>query len=124
GLLGFRNDSDRTRPAVAWSDIRLVEGDAGPVESPSITARGISLLNSFPSAQIDFDRRENYPDYTKFDSPTGKPAFVWWDNPGRPARLSLVTIAGARLSYDVPAIPEGAYLEFGVSHGTGIGDGV
>jgi hypothetical protein len=82
------------------------------------------LLDLLGTARRDFDRGEKYPNYEKFDTPTGQPAFLWRDCPARPARLSVVTVAGARLRYDFAALPEHSYFSLGVAHGTGVGDGV
>jgi hypothetical protein len=141
GTLVFRNDAPRTCQMAAWSDLQLTsatdstdstnsndmarppEQDAGFRGRP-LADRPISLMDLLSSARKDFDRREHYPSYEKFDSPTGQPAFLWCARPARPTRLSLVTMAGARLRYDFASLPAHSYLSLGVAHGTGVGDGV
>ncbi len=117
GTLVFRNVADRTRAGIVWAAVSLEEGEAKP-PAP------IDLLDLLETAHMGFDRTENYPNYDDFGTPGGKPAFIWWDNPARPTRLSLVTIAGTRAEFDLPSLPARASLVFAVSHGTGQGDGV
>jgi hypothetical protein len=124
GVLLFRNDAPRACEVAAWSDLELTSKDLRFTAGRPLADRGISLLDLLPSMRLDFDRTETYPDYEKFDTPSGKPAFVWRDCPARPARMSLVTVAGARLRYDFPSLPAHSYISFGVAHGTGVGDGV
>jgi len=117
GTLVFRNVGKRADAIVAWSDISIASG-------ARILAPGASLFDLFSRARLGIDLTEDYPNHEDFGTPGGKPAFIWWDNPARPARLSLVTLAGASLSYNFAALPERASLVFAVSHGTGAGDGV
>jgi hypothetical protein len=129
GTLVFGNESPRTCQPAAWSALELASQAASPhaggqTAGRPLDDRAVTLMDLLPSARQGFDRREHYPSYEKFDSPTGKPAFLWCDCPARPARMSLVTMAGERLHYDFASLSEHSYLSFGVAHGTGLGDGV
>ena len=122
GKLVFRNAADRTRAAVSFGAANLVSAGA-PAATPEV-----NLFESLSTARVsDFDlhRTEDYPNFENFGTPGGgKPAFIWWDNPALPTRLSLVTIAGARARFDLASLPARPSLVFAVSHGTGVGDGV
>ena len=118
GTLVFRNLGKREGPIIALSDVRI---RVGPPSPPV----GLHLFDLFAGSARSTDLTEDYPDHQNFGTPAdGKPSFIWWDNKARPARLSLVTLAGAGVSYQLDALPERASLVFAVSHGTGAGDGV
>ncbi len=128
GTLLVENTGGRAAGWIAWNRLRIVPKSA---QEPAVAAgglplarRAVSLIDLFSSARLEFDRQENYPNYAKFDSPTGKPAFLWRDCPACPSRASLVTMAGASLRYDFTSLPAPSYLSFGLAHGTGIGEGV
>jgi hypothetical protein len=125
GFLVFRNDAPRACEMAAWGSVELgPPGDQAPATHPLLAERPMSLLELLSTAGRSFDRTEVYPSYEKFDSPDGKPAFLWRDCPARPSRLSVVTLAGARLHYHFDSLPPRSYLSLGVAHGTHAGDGV
>lgn len=128
GTLLVENNAGREAALVAWSGLRIVPRSSvfSVPESPygiPLRERGWSLTNQFEDAQTTFDTSEVYPEYTRFDTPTGKPQFIRWATPTEPRRLSMVTIAGARVRFAIPALPRGAVLEVSASHGGDQGDG-
>ena len=116
--LVLENDADRVAAPIAWSNVTLAH--YSQTATPSTSRH---LLEHAESAPIEFDRTEVYPDYEHFDTPNGKPAFLQWTSYSRPYRLNLVTAAGARVRFTVPALPRGAVLQVSATHGATLGDG-
>ncbi len=130
GALVLENDSDPPGDSVAWSGLQVVLNPARDqslfeaAHGRPVRERGLGLLDQFDNALVSFDRSEVYPDYSKFETPTGRPVFLFWETQATPRRVALVTIAGARAKFSVPALPAHAALHVAVSHGTGLGDGI
>jgi hypothetical protein len=118
--LVFENASDRAAPHLEWSSLRVVSSsEALPQERADWR-----LLFQADSAATEFDRREVYPDYRRFDTPNGKAVFLQWTSRAQPPRPNVVTIAGARACFPVSVLPQGAVLQVSASHGATMGDGV
>ncbi len=78
---------------------------------------GLRLLPLLPRASVEFDRNEPYPSYERFATPDGQPVFL------SPARDLMVTIAGASVAFDLPALSPGSQLLFKVRLLAEMGDG-
>jgi hypothetical protein len=83
----------------------------------------IKLLPLLRNESISFNRGEPYRRYDVFETPTGKPAFIMPIVRGNAVRESLVTIAGARVRFDIPPIENNSLLSFGISTAFDAGDG-
>ncbi len=89
--------------------------------------RTLRLLDRFEEAEISFDRAEPYPNYARFDTPGGKPAFLFAAHPiqyGGDGHLTMVTIAGASVRWPLDPVPPASSLEVALSNLGTVGDGV
>jgi hypothetical protein len=82
------------------------------------------LLDSFDPALVSMDRSEPYADFSRFDTPTGRPAFLHLVGAGGVARFALVTLAGARVSFPLSGSETGHQLHFALAPALNIGKGV
>ncbi|MBI4481450.1 MAG: hypothetical protein HY652_01035 [Acidobacteria bacterium] len=115
-------------PVESWRDPRILVFRFANSRLYDVTPEwrdreSIKLLTLFERAQVDFDRTEVYPDYERFLTPTGRPAFSYLVARGDSLRDTLVTLAGATVKFPVE-IPARAFLEVGVSLILSVGDGV
>jgi hypothetical protein len=83
----------------------------------------IKLLPLLRDESISFNRNELYSRYDTFETPTAKPVFIMPMVRGNAVRESLVTIAGARVRFDVPTLEDNSRLAFGITTAFDAGDG-
>jgi Dolichyl-phosphate-mannose-protein mannosyltransferase len=83
----------------------------------------IKLLPLLRNESVSFNRGELYLRYDVFETPTAKPVFIMPMVRGNAVRESLVTIAGARVRFDIPPIENNSRLAFGITTAFDAGDG-
>lgn len=84
---------------------------------------GFDLLEELPYATVSFNRNEIYPNYENLETPGNKPVFlapIAWDNK---FRMTMITIAGGRVSFALPTLTSRSKLEVGVAMRLDQGDG-
>ncbi|MBI1746765.1 MAG: hypothetical protein HYR55_09275 [Acidobacteria bacterium] len=84
---------------------------------------GFNLLSEFHDADITFNRGEKYPNYDRFDTPNGKPAFLLPMGLENTFRNAMITIAGTGVSMRVPTLTSQSQLELAVAMKYDRGDG-
>jgi hypothetical protein len=76
------------------------------------------VIRSLESLRSTVDRREYYPDYEHFDTPTGTPVFF-----PSPAKEIITQIGGSTVDVPLDTIPSGSRLRFDASWMFNQGDG-
>ena len=130
GALILETEPDPGNDWMLWSRLRIIQRTnpfyrelAADIPEQQLQ-RSLRLLELFDEAEITFDRTETYPDYARFSTPTGRPAFLYGARGMNPPRYSLVTIAGTSVRFRLPPLFPGSALEIAVADIGGLGDGV
>jgi hypothetical protein len=130
GALVLEADPDPSADWIAWSRLRIISpskpayaASQAEVDTPLIS-RESRLLDRFDEAQTAFNLNELYGDYAHFDTPTGRPVFLFGHRGAVPARFTMVTVAGASARFHISRVPPGSVLELSATNTGQIGDGV
>lgn len=130
GTLVLETAADQDADWLAWSRLRIIEransfyAETSQEVDQWLPARALRLLDRLEEAQISFDRSEVYPDYSRFDTPDGKPVFLYAARRGDPGHFAMVTIAGASAKFSLERVPPEAALEVAAINLGKLGDGV
>lgn len=133
GTLVLETERDQDDDWMAWSRVQIMQrtnpffGETSQDIDRPLAPRQLRLLDRFEDAEVSFDRREVYPNYDRFDTPTGKPAFLFPARAARygaPGHATLVTIAGASIRFPIEPVPPASALELAVTDLGKLGDGV
>ncbi len=130
GTLVLESAPDHEADWVAWSHLRIIARtnpwftETSLETDQALPPRDLRLLDRFEEAQVSFDRREVYPDYSKFDTPNGRPAFLFASRRGDPGHFAMVTIAGASVRFALERVPPAGALEIAAINLGKLGDGV
>jgi len=130
GTLVLETAADHDADWLVWSRLRIIQRTnsfyaeiSREVDQP-LPPRTYRLLDRFEAAQVSFDRSEVYPDYSRFDTPDGKPAFLHAARRGDPGYFTMVTIAGASVKFPLALVPPDSALEVTAINLGKLGDGV
>jgi len=133
GSILIETIADKNADWMAWSRLRIIQRsnpffpEIVKEVDQRLPPRMLRLLDRFEDAEVTFDRTEAYPDFSRFDTPEGKPAFLFASRPrgyGARGYLAMVLIAGASLSFPLDRVPPASSLEVAVSNLGILGDGV
>lgn len=130
GILILSTVEDPSTDWLAWSQLRLEL--AGHAPAPALrwarsacrTPALLRLLDRFRPENVQMDRREPYPDYAHFETPTGTPAFFQFVRLGERGRLALVTLAGTRVSFQLQELKPSSVLLLSLGPVLQMGDGM
>jgi len=130
GTLILETERDQDDDWLLWSRLRIIQRSnpfyrelSEDIAEPNMP-RSFRLLEMFDRAEVSFDRTEVYPDYSKFGTPTGGPAFLYGARGIGPPRYALVMIAGTSMRFPLPTLPPGSALEVAAADMGKLGDGV
>lgn len=85
--------------------------------------RSYKLLDRFDPERVSVDEQEPYPVKGFFGSPGNKPAFRYYLARSRDCRPALVTLAGAKVRFEVPNVGPDSKLIIGAGMVHDLGDG-
>ena len=138
GVLVLSTLEDPEADWLAWSRLRI-EGagtsEPAPEPAPAAPLAGarrhgplqFRLLDAFDAQRVTMDRRETYPNYSRFETPTGAPVFYRFvhqgQGEGQAGRLALVTLAGARVEFPLEGLEPGSILRLSLAPALNVGDG-
>lgn len=133
GTLRIETITDSSAEWMAWSRMRIIQRsnrffpELAKETDQRLPSRSLRLLDRFEDAEISFDRTEASPNDSPFETPDGKPAFLFAAHQlhhGGEGHLAMVTIVGASVRFPLDPVPPASGLEVAVMNLSALGGGV